>query len=129
MADKPNPLDRTLDNITQGMLALSSVVKQELQAFEKSYGQDGSSYNLEELARILERIAKTSGLCIEMAPFFDAKQRLEAIDYFRQWLLTSNEWVGERRETVLEWLTAIEQAIIKDVTTGGASATLQYTLI
>jgi hypothetical protein len=129
MAGKPNPLDQTLDNITQGMLALSSVVKQELQSFERAYSQDGSAYNLEELARIAERHAKTTALYIEMAPFFDAKQRLEAIDYFRNWLLTSSEWVGERRETVLECLTSIEQAVIQDVTPGGASAALQSTLI
>jgi hypothetical protein len=129
MARTQNPLDKTLENITEGMLSLSSVVKQELQAFERAYSQDGSAYNLEELARIAERHAKTTALYIEMAPFFDAKQRLEAIDYFRNWLLTSTGWVGERREIVLECLTAIEQAVIQDVTPGNASTALQYTLI
>lgn len=129
MAGKPNPLDQTLDNITQGILSISSVVKQESQAFERAYSQDGSAYNLEELARITERQVKTTEMLIGLAPFFDAKQRLEAIDYFRNWLLTSTEWVGERREIVLECLTAIEQAVIHDVTPGSASAALQYTLI
>ncbi len=101
-------LDKTLQNFQESSLTFSEVVKT---AIEKL---DENSYDFPSLIRASKQHAETLQIFIDAAPFFAVKQSMEGTDRFRDWLLTTPEYVGQKRADILEAIAAYQDTLLAD---------------
>lgn len=102
-------LDDALSNFQQISLDMSRKVKKAVKSL------DPEVYDFQQLTRATKQLADTAKIYVEIAPFYAAKQSLEGIDHYREYILHSEEYTGEIRERILESIKTYEQIILSDV--------------
>lgn len=117
-AKKKNALDTTLQQFQAAALDLSKLIQNETAVLK------AGKYELPELYRMAEAHSRTLLRMVELAPFLDFRSQIEGIEGFREWLLTSQEYIGETRQSILEALNTYQQSIIDT-----ENIDVQYTLL
>ncbi len=118
---KLKALDESLDNILLTVLSVTETLKiQASQIQVNDYDSLNLFRGIKDLSQAMEKF-------IDLAPFMAFREDFEAVERAKEWLLTSTEFIGEKRQPIFEFLLSYQNALIQ--ATGKATASPQYQLL
>lgn len=120
-------MNTTIDEILENHKATALIMSQKLR--DSAQAVDGGDYDFQELVHSIEKLARTLHLTIEDAPFLLFRTQFEGAENFREWLLGSQEFVGDRRDTILEAIEAYQQECLEKTGYYTPPRDGQYTLL
>jgi len=119
--------DSTIDEILENHKATALVMSQKLK--ESAESVESADYEFQELVHAIEKLSRTLHLTIEDAPFLLFRTQFEGAENFREWLLDSQEFVGDRRDTILEAIEAYQRDCLENTGYYTPPRDGQYTLL